>query len=390
MDDMKLREVDNAREFSFDSADESDSASGGADQQSTPFRLTCNTLSRIAIAVLLVLVAYSVLWGFSHYERNKITFGMFDLGRTFTAQDCLFGLFGLPFCFAPIGSQQCEPATSQVAALRNQSWPSLSKSAAPVISEVIYMNLDSDPLRREYMEQQFDAFRNRGIDIKLTRFSAVAKSAIANSLEWQPWRLKGWANTSVPNISGNLGVAGCAASHYKILLELLPMEMQLVEKGEVVLISEDDAQFSNDFVDVWKMLWQYLPDDWDLVRVGWYGDNDKCSNRVNPHVDRAGWSQRCADCPCHYCGTQAQIPRPGHFRKLLQRFELSKITHADILYSAPRPPLEDPSKVPELNIYATMPLLAMTARNAFSGEIFNSDRDNNLSHTNKDWWWKIL
>ena len=82
---------------------------------------------------------------------------------------------------------------------------------------------------------------------------------------------------------------------------------------------------------------------------------------------------------------QAYIPRPGRIGRLLRRIDQSRITHVDTLLSAPTPLLEDPSDVPELRIYATMPLLAFTHRNGLGNEVFHSDRDKDIP-TYKPWW----
>merc|ERR1712203_882977 len=93
----------------------------------------------------------------------------------------------------------------------------------------------------------------------------------------------------------------------------------------------------------------------------------------NPMIDRAGW-QDPMEGECAYCGAQAYIVNPSSKARVMERFERSKITHADELLGAPTPQLEDPEKVPPLKAYVVWPVLASTRLDDRGYPFFHSDR----------------
>jgi len=125
------------------------------------------------------------------------------------------------------------------------------------------------------------------------------------------------------------------------------------------MITEDDVEIDPDFPDMWEELWRWMPDDWDIIRVGWFGDHQNCSQVVNSYIDLAAWQHNHGG-SCMYCGAQAYIVNPKSKQKVLDRFEKSRMTHADELLSAPTPPAEDPERVPPLKAFVAWPMLAKT------------------------------
>merc|ERR1712136_321487 len=106
----------------------------------------------------------------------------------------------------------------------------------------------------------------------------------------------------------------------------------------VVLIAEDDVVFDPDFWRQWA----------------------------------ANWSDPAPYGPCMDCGNQAYVVRPGSAQKVLNRYEMSMIFHADSIVSAPTPPTEDPDSVPVLQAFFELPLMARPALNEDGMEKFAS------------------
>merc|ERR1719382_686937 len=122
------------------------------------------------------------------------------------------------------------------------------------------------------------------------------------------------------------------------------------------MITEDDVEINPEFIQQWEELWPYIPEQWDILRVGWFGDHQNCSQAVNPRVDRAGWQDPHSG-ECAYCGAQAYIVNPSSKERVLKRFEQSRITHADELLGAPTPQLESDAAVPALRAFVVWPTL---------------------------------
>eukprot|EP00448_Togula_jolla_P004308 CAMPEP_0170610156 /NCGR_PEP_ID=MMETSP0224-20130122/22503_1 /TAXON_ID=285029 /ORGANISM="Togula jolla, Strain CCCM 725" /LENGTH=294 /DNA_ID=CAMNT_0010935501 /DNA_START=39 /DNA_END=920 /DNA_ORIENTATION=- len=265
---------------------------------------------------------------------------------------------------------RCTPATADVERLRARAWPRQDAAPAPKISRIVYINLDSDRPRREFMENQFVKLKGNGTDFQWQRLAAVEKEAMRSDERYSAWRDKGFNPTKYPGVQGMMGQAACTFSHREAIRSLVgPEEQRLEASNELAMIVEDDVQIDPDFVHSWEKLWPFLPEDWDIVHVGGFGPRD-CRQQVNVHLDRAGWSDAPPQGPCRYCGTQAYIVRPGRASIVQHRLDASKIFHTDALLDAATPPFEDPEKVPELRSYYAFPLLAGHATGADGGDIF--------------------
>lgn len=243
-------------------------------------------------------------------------------------------------------------------------WP-LQKAPAPGISRVLYVNMDRDARRRAWMEGQLRRLRGNiteeaqlsGFVSNFTteRISAVDTLQAKTDSQFSSIRMRGFNPTSYPNVLGMWSVAGCTFSHLTILRKLQLQSVELLARNEVWLILEDDAIVGPAIGAAWQELWRWLPEDWDLVRLGWFGGNT-CRARVNDHVDLAMWSDPPPAGPCSYCGSHAYIVNPASVERVLQRLERSRIMHVDCLLGATTPPLEDPRQLPPLLSFAVRPI----------------------------------
>jgi len=120
---------------------------------------------------------------------------------------------------------------------------------------------------------------------------------------------------------------------------------------------EDDAVIPDDFEQQWEKLWPWIPEDWDVMRIGYnrLGGTD-CRAVINQHMHYAFWLDPPPHGPCQYCGLQAYVVNPASGFKILQRIQRSHIFHPDNLFSAPTPPEEDPKRVPPLLVFASRPV----------------------------------
>lgn len=145
------------------------------------------------------------------------------------------------------------------------------------------------------------------------------------------------------------------------------MAKKLEAQHEVWLILEDDAIVTPNITLRWKELWPYIPNEWDILRLGWFG-GDNCSGRVNEFVDFALWSDPPPHGPCRYCGSHGYIVNPASVEKVIQRLQNSRIMHVDCLLGAQTPPNENPTLVP--------PLLSFVSRRSLikQDDRFPSDR----------------
>lgn len=273
--------------------------------------------------------------------------------------------------------RECQSDNSEVSALRCQRWPLEHKAPAPKITRALYINLDTDFRRRNWMEGQLRLVRRYSIDqahrrhepheFDVERVSAVDIKQAQSDPDYEHVRQRGFNPTPYPNVMGKWSVAGCSLSHLKILRRMSRHAEELLRKREVWLILEDDAIVKRDIVADWEQIWDWLPEDWDILRLGWFGGST-CVGRVNDHIDLALWSDPPPSGPCSYCGSHAYIVNPASIQRVVHRIEGSKLMHVDCLLGAATPPLEDPKSLPELKAYAARPIRVLQNEN------FPSDR----------------
>jgi len=284
-------------------------------------------------------------------------------------QDQLEGHRLLQHTLSTLWSNTCPAQDPLVRELRKHPWPNRKKGKAPKVSKVIYINMKWDRARRNFMEHQLRNLSHvwrKNVSLTWERFEGVGAEHVEKDKAFADWREKGFSKSRVPHVAGDWGIAGCAYSHYSAIKKIP------ADSKELVVIAEDDVEFKPNFPDMWEELWPWVPDEWDVLRVGWFGDHQNCSQVVNSYVDRAAWQQRGE--VCMYCGAQAYIVNPKSKEKVLKRFTESRITHADELLGAPTPLMEDPAKVPPLKAYVAWPMLAQTHFDAGGFPAFASDR----------------
>mmetsp|Transcript_85151 Transcript_85151/g.189252 ORF Transcript_85151/g.189252 Transcript_85151/m.189252 type:complete len:451 (-) Transcript_85151:3-1355(-) len=269
---------------------------------------------------------------------------------------------------------QCQAASAEVQELRCASRVSPKRQdAAPRISRAVYINLDRDSRRRAWMEEQLRQLRRKVTatpghrNFTVQRLRAVDIGAAKLDPHFEAVRSRGFNPAAYPKVEGKWGVAGCMFSHLAILWSLRREAAGLLARGEVWLILEDDAIVTTKIESAWTELWPWVPTEWDLVRLGWFGGSN-CQARVNDHIDLALWSDPPPHGPCSYCGSHAYVVNPAAIERVIHRLEASRIMHVDCLLSAPTPPLEDPASLPPLRVFAARPLLSK------ANETFPSDR----------------
>jgi len=267
----------------------------------------------------------------------------------------------------------CPAESEELEQLRKQKWPRNNAGKAPLIGKVLYINLAWDKSRMTYMENHLKvlsekAFKDQAQRLEWGRLDAVDKTALQHERKYAMWRAKGFSPAKSPDVRGDWSTAACAYSHYQAI-SVIPE----APNSDLVVIAEDDVEFNPHFLRDWEEVWPYVPDDWDVLRIGWFSDHQNCSQAVNARVDRAGW-QDPRNGECAYCGAQAYIVNPTSKERVLKRFENSRITHADELLGAPTPQLEDPWVVPPLKAYVIWPMLAKIKFDEKGAPAFISDR----------------
>lgn len=272
----------------------------------------------------------------------------------------------VPNCKATLWDSyhRCEAATPEVRELRCRPWPAKGRPPAPRISRILYINLARDLRRNTWMSAQLQSIppnvmteRVEGIDMGRARMDTA----------FEEIRNRGFSEVAYPRVKGKWSVAGCTFSHLSILRKLREQVGELLARREVWLILEDDAILTPQILYDWEHLWPYIPNEWDIMRLGWFGDYS-CTAHVNKHVDLALWRDPPPDGPCRYCGSHAYVVNPASIQKVIHRLESSRLMHVDCLLGAPTPPLEDPTAVPPLLSFVFRPSLAR------QNETFPTDR----------------
>lgn len=278
--------------------------------------------------------------------------------------------------FFGLWQNTCPSDSADVRQLRDTPWPQREMASAPKVSHVIYINMDWDPVRRDYMEGQLQNLKHEWSgEVALTweRLQGVGAEALQKDAAYSSWRAKGFSEAPYPKVAGDWTIASCAYNHYLAINKITALTAQDREPNDLIMIVEDDVEIKREFPRMWGELWQYVPEDWDVLRVGWFGDHQNCSQVVNTHVDLAAWQQLPGG-ECMYCGAQAYIVNPASKKLVQRRFEDAKITHADTLLSAPSPLAEDPTVVPPLRAFVAWPTLASTHTDQEGFPAYRSDR----------------
>lgn len=244
----------------------------------------------------------------------------------------------------------CPAADPDTEALQKQPWPRPDPGPAPPIVNIRYIALDGDSGKQGYMEEQLRSLAPL-LDFTWERLSGTRAEALRDDKELSSWRDKGFSQVLDHE---DWTTAARSYSHYQAISGL-PSTYSEVEG--FVLIMEDNVSLRPDFVDMWKKLWPWLPEDWDVLRLGCQEKCHDCSHVVNSFVDVAAWS-RDERGACSCCGAQAYVVHPAAKSRVLSRFETSRMTWPNGLLSAPTPTNEDPHAVAPLKSFMAWPPLA--------------------------------
>lgn len=266
--------------------------------------------------------------------------------------------------------------------LNSLQWPRKPVNAAPKIARIVYLNMDQDTTRRQDFEQEMSGFHQRGsffdvwhwkaVDVNKARFDSWFKAFRRDGFNpIHPYSLRGMeANQYATFLSyqeadlpehekQRWSVAATMFSHYAILQEMAKHTQNLVSSNEVWFIVEDSAILAENLEKIWLQLWNYLPDEWDILRLGPQEGNPPahCETFINGHLELAVRDWDVKESACYDCGLMAYIVNPKSLHKVLWRIMHAKIYHIDSLLSAPTPPHEDPDVVPPLRAFNVHPKL---------------------------------
>lgn len=252
-------------------------------------------------------------------------------------------------------AEQCEAASPEVAELRGMPWPRANAGAAPPISLVRYVNAEGDSQRRDAMETQLEGLRsswNRsGAVLRWQRVTAVGAETFWMDQDFAQWRAKGFST----DLEEDWESAARAYSHFEAISG---MPDTYSEAEGLVLIVDDRAKLRSGFLDMWQDLWPWLPENWDVLRLGWNADGQNCSQVVNSYIDSAAWKRSSEDGECMYCGAEAYIVNPASKKRVLARFEAARMADVSQLLGASVPEGEDAAAVPLLRSLAVWPSFA--------------------------------
>lgn len=263
-------------------------------------------------------------------------------------------------------------AAKEVGKLREQAWPAKDKGPSPNIAHAVYINLDWDTKRRDFMDRQLAAVaaraRSNGTNFTYERLSAVLAGKVQHNASFHTFRMRGFSDNKYPSMHGDWRTAAVQYSHESIIERVQQQKKELLAKNEVWLILEDDSNVPADLNEKMAELWPFVPKDWDILRLGWFGYKRPCQACVNAKFHVALWADPPPHGPCDYCGTQGYIVNPASAEKVMRRLRDSKLYYIDALLGAGTPPGEDKAKVPDLAVFVPIPAVITQE------ESFDSDR----------------
>lgn len=270
---------------------------------------------------------------------------------------------------AALWANMCPTENQEVVDLRALSWPRVLTAKVPRITEVLFINSDTQLRRRVFMQEQLHqlqrSWRTEGLELTFRRIRGVGEKEFKENPEYAAWRAKGFSK-AMDSDKQTWVDASKLYSHYQAIEAFIPRE------NELVLIVEDDVDIKRSLPLMWADLWPYIPTEWDIIRVGWQGDRQNCSQVINSYIDRAfySFSPSCEKEPakCWYCGAQGYIVNPKSKSKILERLQRSRLATVDIMLGAETPPGEDTTKVPPLHSFVSWPLLVSSTKGDLPGD----------------------
>jgi GR25 family glycosyltransferase involved in LPS biosynthesis len=127
-----------------------------------------------------------------------------------------------------------------------------------IVDKVYLINLEKDKKRLEYVSNLYNKEHLFEIFGKINRYNAINGYEIDIPSEWFT------NNTYTKSYHGvhPKGAYGCYLSHYNILNIFLKSEQLSM------LVIEDDANFSENFVEKFIRFYNNVPKDWDVILIG--------------------------------------------------------------------------------------------------------------------------
>ena len=144
--------------------------------------------------------------------------------------------------------------------------------ATKKIYKMYFINLDRHPDRLNYMLEQFNREK-----ISVNRFKAFDKKLIDNTYLDNLVNNKMLDNKESIIKKNKQGSLACLTSHTNLYKEILNDGRDI---NNIYLIFEDDCKLIPNFLNEVNKYIQYLPDDWDMV---WLGYNGIKGTKVNQY-----------------------------------------------------------------------------------------------------------
>ena len=130
--------------------------------------------------------------------------------------------------------------------------------------KIYCINLDERKDRWERCQEIFTSF-----DLDVERMPGVLGPS-------------GWVSDKYPHpMRAFEGVAGGTQAHLNVL------ESSFVNQTDKILILEDDVEFVEDFINLFDILSEYIPDHWEILYLGgMYRSGGIRAQRINNHIAR--------------------------------------------------------------------------------------------------------
>lgn len=201
----------------------------------------------------------------------------------------------------------------------------------PKVRKIFYINLADSTDRRAWMEHTLDQ-ASEGIPWE--RWEAVNKTEVMRDERYQKIiRERGLTSYLRDAIQQERmpGVIACYMSHLMLLHHVAALSSEGLD--ELYIIAEDDTNITRGWQKTLARTWLRVPEDWDLLRIGYRGENWPCDLVANGvlSVRLPGGSSRGVGCNRNYLGTQAYIVSPRRAFRVLDFLAGSEIRDVDTL-----------------------------------------------------------
>jgi GR25 family glycosyltransferase involved in LPS biosynthesis len=203
------------------------------------------------------------------------------------------------------------PSESDVAPVRSEQAPKKGDE----IMTIFFINLDKSTDRAESLRKEVNALPEAlTSNLELQRVSAVSTSQVETMLENNELRFnegitlayseRQLNRKNAPGGTYTFNEAACTLSHLKAIL-------QAYNAGhDMVLIIEDDAILTSDFLENWKAYAEEAPSDWQVLQ---WTTNNEAVNKRELHRRKDYW----ISWKPYYWGTMAYTIRRDGMKRIL-------------------------------------------------------------------------